>query len=194
MELMAVVGENKRDLRKAEMLELRRLLSEMPDLWHDFSLARMAAMSAVEADSNHTVMKEFLMANYNGMRRELGYAQATWLEKPLIEHVALCWWRLQALEQRYSRVMSESIPLTLGQYWEKRLSAAQRRYLRACTTLARIRKMGLPAMQVNVAMDGGQQVNIAEQQVNVAKGERVVDKGQEAEVNESQEKPTKVNE
>jgi hypothetical protein len=57
--------------------------------------------------------------------------------------------------------MSESIILTLGQYWEKRLSAAQRRYLRACTTLARIRKMRLPAMQVNIAAEGGWHVNIA---------------------------------
>ena len=51
--------------------------------------------------------------------------------------------------------------MTLGQYWEKRLSAVQGRYLRALTTLARIRKMGLPAMQVNIATEGGQQVNIA---------------------------------
>jgi hypothetical protein len=41
--------------------------------------------------------------------------------------------------------------------------AAQARYLRACETLARIRKLArsTPALQVNIAADGGRQVNLA---------------------------------
>ena len=48
----------------------------------------------------------------------------------------------------------------IAAWWEKRLSGAQRRYLRACETLAKIRKMQLPMVQVN----------IGQQQLNVAKG------------------------
>ena len=155
-----VAAESEGGLSEAEVLELRRLLSEVPDLWHNVSMAHMAARSAVEAASSREGMQELLMANYDGMRRELGHEQATPLEKALIDHVALCWWRLQEVEQRYSKVMSQSITLTQGRYWQKRLSAAQNRYLRACTTLARIRKMRLPALQVNIAADGGQQVNV----------------------------------
>ena len=32
--------------------------------------------------------------------------------------------------------MSQSITLTLGMYWEKRLAAAQQRFTRACESLA----------------------------------------------------------
>ena len=45
------------------------------------------------------------------------------------------------------------------QHWEKRLNAAQRRFLRACESLARIRKMKLPPMQINIAQQQVNQVN-----------------------------------
>ena len=59
--------------------------------------------------------------------------------------------------------MSQLITLTLGMYWEKRLSAAQKHFTRACETLARVRKLSrnTPALQLNLATSGGQQVNVA---------------------------------
>jgi hypothetical protein len=52
--------------------------------------------------------------------------------------------------------MKQSHTLTLGMYWEKRLSAAQRRFTRACETLARVRKLSnTPALQFNIAANGG---------------------------------------
>ena len=59
-------------------------------------------------------------------------------------------------------VMKRSITLTLGMYWDRRLSAAQKRFTRACETLARVRKLSLntPALQFNIAANGGQQVNL----------------------------------
>jgi len=98
------------ELSAAQAPEMRRLLGNMPDLRHSVNMAHTAARAVVEAVSEPTGTGELLMANYEGMRRELGRAEATPLEKALIEHVALCWLRLQTLEQRYSRVMSGSIP------------------------------------------------------------------------------------
>jgi hypothetical protein len=145
-----------------DVAALEQLFEDSSILWKAASLAHNAAFGAIEIESgDRDGIRVAMRANYLGVRRELGSNDASPMERLLIDHVALCWLRLQTLEQRYSRVMSESIILTLGQYWEKRLSAAQRRYLRACTTLARIRKMRLPAMQVNIAAEGGWHVNIA---------------------------------
>jgi len=71
--------------------------------------------------------------------------------------------QLSIVELQYSHVMKQSITLTLGIFWEKRLSAAQRRFTRACETLARVRKLSrnTPALQFNIAASGGQQVNVA---------------------------------
>src|SRR5688500_705485 len=65
-------------------------------------------------------------------------------------------------ELSYSNVMKQSITLTLGMYWEKRLSAAHRRFTRSCETLARVRKLSrnTPALQFNIATSDGQQVNL----------------------------------
>ncbi len=83
-------------------------------------------------------------------REELGYKTATPLERSLIEHVCLCWVHLYTTELRYGDRMKGNLSLAQGEYWEKKLSANQRRYLRAVETLARIRKLNI-TVQVNVA-------------------------------------------
>jgi hypothetical protein len=92
---------------------------------------------------------------------DLGYRDAPPLERALIQHVAVCWLRLALLELRYSSIMKQSITLTLGMYWEKRLAAAQKRFNRACESLTRVRKLSRPSVQINVAAEGGRQLNVA---------------------------------
>jgi hypothetical protein len=67
------------------------------------------------------------------------------------------------VELSYSSVMKGSITLTLGIYWDKRLSAAQKRFTCACDTLARVRRLSrnTPALQFNIAAAGSQQVNVS---------------------------------
>ena len=93
------------------------------------------------------------------MREELGFPQASALERLLIDRVILCWLRLHHVEFHYTAVLENSIPLPRANYWERRLSAAQHRYLQACESLARIRKLIIPIVQVNI---GEKQVNIAD--------------------------------
>jgi hypothetical protein len=95
------------------------------------------------------------------VRNGLGYEGATQLEQLLIDHAVLCWLRLQDAERGYSSAMERSLPLSLADYWDRHLAAAQRRYLRACETLARTRRLLHPTLQVNIAAHGGQQVNVS---------------------------------
>jgi len=83
-------------------------------------------------------------------RNELGFETATPLERSLIAHVVLCWLRLYVTELRYESRMEENLSLPQGAYWEKKLSANQRRYLRSVETLARIRKLSIN-VQINMA-------------------------------------------
>ena len=52
--------------------------------------------------------------------------------------------------------------LTLGQaeFHQKRITKAHNRYLSAIRTLAQVRRLGVPAVQVNI---GEQQVNVAQE-------------------------------
>jgi hypothetical protein len=78
----------------------------------------------------------------------------------LIEQIALCWLRLSIVEVRHAdHTTSGSIGISQADYWDRALSAAQRRYLRAIESLARVRRLLHPnAVQVNI---GAQQVNVA---------------------------------
>lgn len=85
------------------------------------------------------------------------------LEQIIIEQVLLsCLW-LNIYEQQLTGLNSGGMTLDRASFWEKRISAAHGRYLRACETLARVRRLtrNNPALQVNIAAQDGKQVNIA---------------------------------
>ena len=95
------------------------------------------------------------------LRADLGFDSASALERLLIQQVTLCWLNLNVTEYRHSKTIKDSFTLTLGIYWEKRLTAAQRRFTRACESLARVRRLtrSVP-IQVNIAAKGGKQINL----------------------------------
>ncbi len=82
-------------------------------------------------------MRECCRQRLKAMRADLGHAEASQLERLIIQQVTLCWLNLNLTEYRHTNVMKQSISLACGIYWEKRLTAAQRRFSRSCETLAR---------------------------------------------------------
>jgi len=144
---------------KAEDLAVLRQVLALPDMWRAYDLADQAAERVIGTMEGSAFVKEAMRANYDGKRRELSLPTDGPLERSLVEHVALCWMRLQVEEQYYTRKGTISRTVAQGDYDDRHLAAAQRRYLRAVETLARVRRLRLPALQVN----------IAEKQVNVAK-------------------------
>lgn len=76
----------------------------------------------------------------------------------MIDQVILCWLRLYCVEFAQATAVKKNAPFHEMEYWDRRLCAAQRRYLRACETWARIRKHRVPGLQVNI---GAKQVNVA---------------------------------
>jgi len=148
----------------ADLLALRAMLEQHPGLWRVAGdLAHTAAMSIVAKMRAYPLVAESLKRGWDVMKDELGYQLASPLERLLVEQVVLCWLHLHVVELEYSGLIGASLSPTLADHWERRLSAAQARYLRACETLARIRKLArsTPALQVNIAAGGGQQINVA---------------------------------
>lgn len=147
----------------ADVRALRAMLEEYPELWRVAGdLAYAAALNIVAKLDAGPLVTESLKHSWIAMKDELGYQSAPPLERLLMEHVVLSWLHLHVVELEYTHVMSEPILMDRADHWERRLSAAQCRYLRACEALARIRKLArtTPALQVNIAAHGGQQVNL----------------------------------
>ncbi len=90
------------------------------------------------------------------MRAELAGDNPTPLEKLLAERIALCWLHLNICEITLAQ-RGGDMTLTVADYHQKRLDRAHKRYLGAIKALAQVRRLQLPAIQMNI---GEKQVNI----------------------------------
>lgn len=89
------------------------------------------------------------------IREQLDYGRSPLLERLLIDQVISGSLEVSLLQLKYD---SNHANKTWGPFFQKALDGAHRRYMRAISTLVKIRRMNLPAIQVNIA---DKQVNIA---------------------------------
>jgi hypothetical protein len=161
--LELVKNIDQEDPTPADVRALRDVLAGHPELWRIAGdLACAAARNLVHKLDAGPIITESLKRGWTAMQDDLGYPLAPPLERLLIEQVVLCWLHLHLVDLEYTHATRQPATLTAADHWERRMSAAQRRYLRACQALARIRKLArtTPALQVNIAAHGGQQVNL----------------------------------
>ena len=88
-------------------------------------------------------------AELDRLRHDLGADDCPPVERSLIDHVCVCWARMQVAERRLTSATSGTHTPPEGLYWERRTDHAQRRYLRALALLAKMR--ALTSVQVNIA-------------------------------------------
>lgn len=99
-----------------------------------------------DSEASRAVMR----ADAERIGRTLGRDTAPPFERPLIDHIVTCWVRLQLVERDQAINTAGAHNRDSGLYWDRRLTEAQRRYLRAVNLLAKLRHLG-PAVQVNMA-------------------------------------------
>jgi hypothetical protein len=87
-------------------------------------------------------------------RKELEGPDPSPTERLLAERAAICWWLVNRYEEMY--VGSENLSIRQAEFQQRRIDRAHKHYLSALRTLATIRMLALPALQVNI---GANQVN-----------------------------------
>jgi hypothetical protein len=133
---------NREKPKPADVQELRRVLAESPKLWRVAgNMATLASEAAVNRWDATPFVKESVKRGMEVLRDDLGFASAPPLERLLIEQVVLCWVNLHMLGVVHSYRLVESHTTETGLYWDRRLSTAQRRFMRATESLARVRKL-----------------------------------------------------
>ena len=145
----------------ADLRALRVAFQRYPALWRVAGdIADIAEVKLIESIHGTALTKESVKAGMAKLRGDLGYPTASAVERILIDQVVLSWLRLNHTELRYTGATSECTSASQAESWERKLSAAQRRHLRAVESLARVRRLlRLPAIQLNI---GAQQVNVAD--------------------------------
>jgi hypothetical protein len=146
-----------------DLAELRKWLDKTPELYKSIiDIGKAARMQITTIFSDRAFVQAGIEANAEVLQRDLGCYQASPLERLLIADVVNCWLRLQWVDiQWVAHSNLPSVDMRVIDFWESRLSLAHARYLKACETLARIRKLNPPTLQVNIAQPGSQQLNVA---------------------------------
>jgi hypothetical protein len=136
---------------------LRELLKQPHLIESCGNLASHAENTLIRAFSGKDLaVKEGVYQKLQSIRAELCGPSPTPLERLLAERIALCWLHVHHLEYQYAG--RESMSLDLGMYFQKSIDRAHKPYLSAIKTLAVVRKLALPVLQVNIAK---KQVNVA---------------------------------
>jgi hypothetical protein len=152
----ADIKREQQKAQEAKALELRKAYELDPELWRSNNLPNIAALMLIkETLHEEPTTERTFMENYKGKIRELSRVTDTALERSLVEYAAVCWLRLQCVDMAYTQ--HDSGTFDSLDYWDRHLSAAQRRFDKACLDLAKVRRLALPVLQLNIA--GKQQVN-----------------------------------
>ncbi len=155
MELRALVdGAQQGD--KTALLALRTALTnqDLADIGGDLARLNRDALIAMLAGEN-LLVQESTRSKVDLLRAELTGPNATPLERLLVERIVSCWLHLHYIEWCAQK---EGRTIPLATYYQRSLSFSQKRYVDAIKALAVVRRLALPALQVNIAKD---QVNVA---------------------------------
>lgn len=142
-DLVALVARiDKGDPAPEDVQALTKELNEKPQLYRSIGNLQSNVFSEILRESvSSAFLKECAERYIEEMKIELGYKDSTFVEKMLIDEIIMRWLRLQTMETYHKNATSQSHTLEQGIYVEKRLDLAQKRFLRAMDTLAKVRKM-----------------------------------------------------
>lgn len=146
-ELFEIIqATNKEKPKQADIERMKAYLAEHPEEAAKLgNLANQLKTQIIDNAFSNSVLTSYSVLTYmKQMRSDMNYDDADFIERGLIDNVCLCWLRLYITEFQYNEY-TKNASLARAMFWEKALSAAQKRYLRAVETLARIRKLQQPA-------------------------------------------------
>ena len=149
----------------AAMPAVRDLLDRVPEIRRIMGgelqeIANTLITRSLGGDED-LAFREAIQRKLEALRRKLEGSNPSPMEQLLVDRIVACWLQVQEADIRIARLSDTSI--AQANFYQKRQDRAHRRILSAIKTLATVRKMALPMLQVNIAEN---------QQVNVGIGDR----------------------
>ncbi len=143
---------------KSVLPQLRELLQESPTLLRSAgNIAEQVERSWVgRIAGDNIVVSEAIRMKLTQMHRELSGDNPSLMEKLIVERILACWLQMQYVETIFAQNLSKMDPGAI-QHYQKWIEKAQGRYLSAMRTLAVVRRLQVPNVQVNI---GEKQINM----------------------------------
>lgn len=140
--ITAIVRRCDQENPKPEDLKLLREHLDQNDAlvrWNESS--EYAFNQVIKSYSKSALTEELFKRQIKAKRQNLDYDSATATVKMLIDQVILCHIRLTAFESFHATKVQESLSLAWHEHYDKMLTSYQRRFNRACESLAKVRKL-----------------------------------------------------
>jgi len=148
---------------KGDVPQLRQLLAQNPGLLQvDWTINKILRTEMIDEVAGDGTSKAIMLAEVDRWINDLGYEDAPALERIHMDTIVTCRLRLAFLEMRQNAAQ-KSGSVSLVEHNDRMLNSTNHRLNKAIESLARIRVLATraPVFQVNVATNGGQQVNLA---------------------------------
>jgi hypothetical protein len=117
---------------------------------------------------------EFVSVRLAEMRFQLAPPGSSEAEKLLADRAALCWLHLELLEYESARLYYQEIDSPKSEIIDRRLAKAQARFSQALLALAKVRRLAIPAVQINVARNQVNQMNVGQSELGERRHQSVV--------------------
>ena len=124
--------------------DLQRLRASLDDNGYLVEInesGKRAFDAVIDTYTTSALMKEIYQRQIKEKRSALDYESENVMVRMLIDRVILCNMRLNAFEMFHAEKVRESLSIASGTYWDKLLSCYQRRFMKACETLAKVKKI-----------------------------------------------------
>ncbi|HEV2123580.1 MAG TPA: hypothetical protein VGW38_12495 [Chloroflexota bacterium] len=140
--------------------QLRVLFDATPGLWEaNGDLAHHVEQAWIKTIAGeNTFFITSVEHTLQAMRTELAGPAPSPLERLLVERIIACWLHLHYVDTAYAQRLSKGVEWSVTRHYQAWLDRAQHRYLAALKTLAQVRRLLVPVVQVNIA---DKQVNVA---------------------------------
>lgn len=152
---MAVLTANERLAERAwkgDPAALESVLLEAQRHHHESVEAALLSYLPLGSGPPYQDVTEFLAVKLASMRHELAPPGSSPAEKLLAERASLCWLHQELLEYEAARLFaSNAIDSRRAEILDRRLQRVQSRFAHALTALARVRRLNVPNVQVNIA-------------------------------------------
>jgi hypothetical protein len=152
--ITSIAGASGDDAVSQELVKVP-LSERVMDEWAANQLVEWAAGTKGKEKTKDNLRREL-----NAVAADLAGPSPSPAERMLAEVAALNWFALRLHEARFASASNSDKGITIAQseHGQRRIDRAHRRLMMALKTLATVRKLGVPAVQINLAH---QQVNVA---------------------------------
>ncbi len=134
---------NKENPAPKDLEALQEILKKSPSIAKHYGDLSEIVFTEITGTcySNQPLFRESVRQHGQNMVKEFDYDSASSVEKLLIQQIVLSWLRYHETEMRWQMMSKDNPTIAQADHWQRRITLAQGRYLRAIETLARVKKL-----------------------------------------------------